>query len=468
MKTTLRNQFRWCCLVAATASSVLSSVGQDTVVKPSRGGGLDTNAPMIHCDIFYDYTNNQMQATLDTTKGIPKLVPLPAGYTFDSRSNYAVLNGKAYNYQYAWNPGGIFTNPAGAALWIECLSASPKLECYDGPGNKMLTVPRPYTPIFGTAGSSTKWSWYGSMAHNSYAILNPTNSVVSAQYHVYFGDAQTGARDAYASYGDANITLTWMVDLPVTPVFQFGAESEAVGAASSFINSSQFLTNSLAVLNCRFTNAGPCAQHYECPIELIAVPATAANGGPATNHAALGARLELELISLTGPTGGALRFWEATQSNPSFSTLTGVDQETNRIVLSQTPGSSDADPYGAIQGRHLAVTQPGLYCLAFRVLDTSTNGPGGGPVHPPSPSYQVFLEAGLTIHTLSRQGATTTVLFGGEPVRSYYLERSPALGAAALWQTVAGPLTGTSRLQTLSDAAGSAQQGFFRLRVTTP
>jgi prepilin-type N-terminal cleavage/methylation domain-containing protein len=185
--------------------------------------------------------------------------PELSAYTFDSRSNYFVLNGRAYNYQYAWNPGGIFSPPAGAAVWIECLSATPGLECYDGPGNKMLTTPRTYAPIFGTPGSSNRWQWYGAMAHNSYAVLNPTNPVMTAQYRIYFGDAVTGAPDAYSSYGDATMTLTWLVDLPVPPLYQFGAADTTNAAPLCFINADQCATNSRAVVNLRYTNTGPCA-----------------------------------------------------------------------------------------------------------------------------------------------------------------------------------------------------------------
>jgi hypothetical protein len=150
------------------------------LTSPSRGGGMGTNMPpMIHVDIFYDYSANQMHAALDTNYGIAKLMPLPLGYAFDTRSNYSVLNGKAYNYQYAWNPGGVFTNPAGAAVWIERLSMSPGLENYDGPGNKMENPPRTWAPILGTAGTSNLWKWYGRMAHNAYAILNPTTNLLS-------------------------------------------------------------------------------------------------------------------------------------------------------------------------------------------------------------------------------------------------------------------------------------------------
>ena len=435
------------------------------VVKTARGGGLDTNAPMIHVDILYDYDANQMRATLDTSKGIPKLVPLPNGYTFDSRSNYAVLNGKAYNYQYAWNPGGIFTNPPGAAVWIECISASPGLETYDGPGNKMLTVPRNYAPIFGTAGSSPRWQWYGSMAHNSYAVLNPSNSVMSATYRIYFGDAQTGSREAYAGYGDATMTLTWTVD---PPMFLFGAEASTDGTPLCLLNSQQFVNNAQPVVNLRYTGSGPCAGTYELPLQFMSVPGTAVNGGPMTNHAALGSQLHLQLVSLAGPPDATLAFWDAGQSQPAFRISTGRNDCTDCIAVSQTNTPAGGDPFGMLTGRHVALSHPGLYTLGFRAIDVSTNGPGGGPIHKPSPVYQVYLQAGLTISALARQSTYATALFGGEPGKSYYLESSTTPAPAASWQTVAGPLTGDARLQTLSGSATEPGPRFFRLRASTP
>jgi hypothetical protein len=200
----------------------------------------------------------------------------------------------------------------------------------------------------------------------------------------------------------------------------------------------------------------------------MAVPATASNGGPAINHAGLGACLELELVSLSGPPGGTLGFWEPGQSQPSFSVPVGETAGTNRFELSENRGLAGADPYGLIEGRHFAVTQPGLYCLGFRAVDCSTNGPGGGPIHTPSPLYRVYLQAGVTAASVSPQGASATVLFGGEAARTFYLERSPVLGPSAAWQTVAGPLAGTSRLQTMTDPTAPAGQSFFRLRATTP
>ncbi len=468
MKLSLKNNLLCLCVAAAAVTFPFRGASQQTIVSPARGGGLNTNAPMIHVDILYDYAANQMRATLDTSKATPFLVQLPAGFAFDSRSNYYVLSGKAYNFQYAWNPGGIFTNPPGAAIWIECLSASPGLECYDGPGNKMLTVPRTYAPIFGTAGSSTKWKWYGAMAHNSYAVLNPTNTVYTAQYRIYFGDEQTGARDAYLSYGDGTVSLTWFVDLPLPPLFQFGALDQTNEAPLCFLNAARCVTNSGSVVNLRYTNAGTCASKYACAPALIAVPATALNGGPATNHAALGSRLALQFVSLSGPAGGNFGILESDQTQPCLSLAVGEQSGTGVLLLTEAESAPDTDPYGEIEGRQFFVDRPGLYCLGFRVIDLSTNGPAAGPIHSPSPLYQVNLQAGLVINSVSRQGAGTTVTFGGEAGKTFYLERANALDATTQWQTVASPLTGTARLQSLTDSSAGGDRAFFRLRCTTP
>jgi hypothetical protein len=641
----MKNQLSIFCLAATLVGGSFTSSGQDIVVKTARGGGLDSNAPMIHCDIFYDYVANQMRATLDTSQATPKLLALPPGYAFDSSSNYAVLNGKAYNYQYAWNPGGLFTNPPGAAIWIECTATSPGLETYDGPGNKMLTVPRSYEPIFGTAGSPDKWKWYGAMAHNTYAILNPTNTTAWAQYHIYFGDSLSGSRDGFERYGDATVTLTWTVDLPkifVTPMmgggqaygdmvhidffydneanqlhaqvdqsagipelrplesgfafdpqqayailngkaynaqygwnvgglftlpvgsaiwvelldctpgletysgtgrqasyvpilgtsnsprlwkwsgamihntyavlnppcarlfaeyhvyvgdvntasrsnfiamgdtkvrlewttvpvensmtFKFGAMGETNGAPLCFLNQAQFTTNSESVVILHYTNSGPSAQYYQSAIPMLVVPASVGNGGPVAGHAAVGSRVEVQFVFLSGPPQGRLSVWDSGEAQPRFSLAAGVHDATNRFTASEGNGTAIADPFGFIQGRSFGVNQPGLYCLSFRLVDTSTNGLGGGPIHTPSAVYSIHLQGGLTIHGLTKEETSATAHFFGECGKSFYLERSSNLGPSALWQTVAGPVLGTNRFQTLTVESVTGSQSFFRLR----
>ncbi len=466
MNSFIRNSFL--CLSAAPFLITVAGRSQDVPASPCRGGGLNTNSPMIHVDIFYDSGSNVLQATLDTTKPTPHLVPLPAGFAFDSRSNYYVLSGKAYNFQYAWNPGGTFALPAGAALWIECLSVTPGLECYDGPGNKMLTTPRSYAPIFGTAGSSTKWKWYNAMAHNSYAVVAPTNSSYSAQYRVYFGDEQTGARDAYLNYPDATVTLTWLFELAGPPVLRFGATDEANQAPLCLLEADSVVTNSSAVINLDCSNNTPVEYPYSCSLPMMALPATSANGGPATNHAGVGARLELQLVSLAGPQGGVLAAFEPGETQPSARLFVGDNSGTNTLILSENDGTADADPYGSLQGRRVVVNKAGLFCLGVKVVDTSTNGPAGGPIHSCSPLYQLYLQAGLVVNSVNLAGSAASVGFGGAAGKTFYLERAVSVQPGATWQKVGGPLTGSAHLQSLTDSSAVADRNFYRLRSTTP
>ncbi len=469
MKPQFPQPIRFLALVAVLLWTADTTRGQDILVKPVRGGGLDTNAPMIHVDIFYDYGANQMHATLDTSHGTPHLNPLPPGYAFDSRSNYAVLADKAYSLQYAWNPGGVFSPPEGAAVWIECLSASPGLEVYDGPGNKMENPPRPYTPILGTAGSSTKWSWYGRMAHNATAVRSPTTNVLTAEYLVYFGDAQTGSREAFANYDDATVTLTWTAEPPLEPpTFLFGAVDPTPGAPLAFLNADQCASPSESVVSLRPADSGPWASECSGFVPLVAVAATAAHAGPVAGHAAPGSRLELELVSLVGPPGGTLSIWEAGDTEPRLRLRVGEAVTSKHLCLSQCEGAPGDDPYGQIRGRRFSLSRPGLYSLGFRLVDTSTNGPDGGPIHAPSEVYQVFLQGGLTLAPISGPASSMTASFAAEPGKSYCLDRASALGPLADWETVAGPVAGANRLLTLTDPDAPKPQGFYRLRASIP
>ncbi len=447
----------------------LDSAGQEIIVRPSRGGGMDTNAPMIHVDVFYDYKANKMHANVDTSHGVPHMLPLPIGYSFAASSNYSVLSGKAYSLQYAWNPGGVFVPPANAAVWIECIDASPGLENYDGPGNKNESPPRPYTPILGTAGSSKLWRWYGRMAHNAYAILNPTNSILTATYRVFFGDEITGARDAFLEYADAIVTLTWTVDpVPEPLVFRFGAVSDAEGSSLSMLNADAFTAKSGYAVNMAEVSMGSQTSRFGCEIPMIALPATESNGGPEPGHAALGACLELELLSLDGPAGGRLSFWEPGQQEPRFEIAAGCVNSRQRIQLSDNDARPGADPYGRNEGRRFTADRAGLYRLGFRVVDVSANGANGEPLHSPSEVYHVYLQAGLTANSIVRDGTAAITKFVGTPNANFYLERTAGFEGAGAWQVVAGPLKGMSRLQKLVDLNADGATYFYRLRMSVP
>jgi len=457
-------------LLAVVATSLPAKVfSQDLLVRPARGGGVDTNAPMIHVDIFYDYSAHKMHATLDTSHGVPHMLPLPEGYAFAASSNYSVLNGKAYSLQYAWNPGGIFAPPPNAAVWIECLSSSPGLENYDGPGNKNENPPRPYTPILGAAGSPKLWRWYGRMAHNAYAVHNPVTAVLTAEYRVFFGDQATGARDAFLDYDEATVTLTWTVDpVPEPLLLDFGAAGPTQGAPLVLHNSRGFVAESGYLVNLVEATSGPRALQFEGEIPMRALPATEVHGGPLPGHAAQGACLELEMVSLDGPSGGQLRYWEPGETQARWALQLGGSGSSHRIRLSANEGHPGADPYGQVRGRLFTVDRAGLYRLGFRAVDVSTNGADSGPVHTPSDLYVMYLQAGLTVNSLVHQGAVATASFGGMPGTNFYLERAVRLGGSASWQAVAGPLRGMNRLQTLADFTAELGMHFYRVRTSMP
>jgi hypothetical protein len=452
------NRFFATALLAGWLTVV--GVEAQTYVTPMMGGGQAT-ADMIHIDLTYDAGASQLDAKVDNTYGTPELRPLDPGYAFDPQQPYGVLNGKAYNSQYGWNVGGLFALPPGTAIWIELVRCSPELETYSGWGRLAS-----YTPLFGTAGSLPLWKWSGVMVHNTYAVLYPATDRLFAEYHIYLGDAETGSRTNYLDLGDTSVRLEWTTVPVADPrTFNFGAAASTNGAPLNWFNAGCFVTNSQAVVNMRCTNSGPCGLQYACGIPMLSVPATVANGGPVANHAALGSCLAFQIVSLTGPARATLTFWEAADSQPRFSVPVGECQGTNSFAVSENQGAPDADPYGFVPGRLFAVNQPGLYGLGFRVVDTSANGPAGGPLHAPSPLYYLYLQAGLTIRSLTQQGTSAIIEFGGDPGKSFCLERSAALGAAASWQTVAGPLPGTNCLQRLTDPAATGNQSFFRLRA---
>jgi hypothetical protein len=163
-----------------------------------------------------------------------------------------------------------------------------------------------------------------------------------------------------------------------------------------------------------------------------------------------------------------LGFWDVGDLQPRFNIAVGEQTGTNHFLLSDNRGQPGTDPCACLLGRHLTATKPGLYCLGFRLKDTSTNGPAGGPIHSPSDLYCIYLQAGLTINTTAFQGPALAASFGGEPGKSFYLERASALAPGALWETVAGPLQGANRLQTLNDPAPGGLRSFYRLRASVP
>ena len=220
-----------------------------------------------------------------------------------------VLNGTSYNAQYGWNPSGFWSIPFGTGIWIEMTNAPPGMEVYEEFG---IAGGGSYAPIFGTAGSPPIWRWLGRMVHNIFAIRGPETDRYAADFHIYFGDPVTGSR--FTELDDTFVHLEWTTVPTEAPgTFKFGAVAQTNGSPLLFMNAAGYVTNAGYVVTFQRTNSGPAAGEFVGTLPMLVVPGTVVNGGPAPNHAALGSRVELQLVSLTGPAPAALTFWEANQ-----------------------------------------------------------------------------------------------------------------------------------------------------------
>ncbi len=119
------------------------------------------------------------------------------------------------------------------------------------------------------------------------------------------------------------------------------------------------------------------------------------------DHAATGSWIWAQVISVTGPAGASVGFWDEnwglTHTTPTLEFLVGTPTgslDQSSFVLSESsvddPSRGPAiteDPQGHIHNRAWTVTQPGNYFVTFQLIDRSANGPGGSPIHDPSVPY---------------------------------------------------------------------------------
>lgn len=448
---------------AISAIGLASSVhGQEIVSMPGRGGGLDTNAPMIHVDIFFDAQSGELQAVADTNYARPGLKPLPEGYAFDLASKYRVISGKAYNFQYAWNPGSMFSPPEGTAIWVECLESTPGLETYDGPGNKKENPPRSYSPIFGTDGSARIWKWYGRMAHNTYAIRNPVTNVLSATYRAYIGDADTGARDR--SYTSSTVTLVWDIDEPrfVSP---------STGGGQTF--------GEMVHIDVTL-ETDKLAAHIDDTIPAPELKPIAAGLSfePGANYAVLNGRTYNAQYGwnvggfFTLPAGSAI--WiEQTAASPGLEVYEGSGRNGSYKPIFGTRGSPRLWKWSGVMAHNTyAMLNPRWNnCYAeYRVFvgDAETGsrtayaGISETSVRLLWSTAPAAFPSRIGISSLECLEGCVTATFMGLSGRTFFLERANSFSAAA-WKRVSGPLEGANAWQQLKDVTAGNSRAFYRL-----
>ncbi len=202
-------------------------------------------------------------------------------------------------------------------------------------------------------------------------------------------------------------------------------------------------------------------------ISLTSLAALPENGGPIPGHAAFGAQLAIQVVSVQGPAGGSFAFWEGDGESDlgaiTFSVPVGTTNGSNYLLISENAGAPDTDPYGHIHGREFTTSLPGTYLVGFRVIDVSGNGAGGGAIHAPSDVLPVRFQAGLRMERLQTFTNRVAVSFRSPPAISNVLEATTSL-TGTNWFPAAAPLRGNNNLQTFTDTNAPAGNRFYRLR----
>jgi len=216
------------------------------------------------------------------------------------------------------------------------------------------------------------------------------------------------------------------------------------------------------------TNGHNAGYHRGDTLTFTVLSATDLGTGQVLGRSLLGSRLAVQVVEVAGPAGGAIGFWEGDGENPgneiTFSVPVGTTGGTSSFVVSENEGTPGSDPYGHIHGREFTATTAGLYTVGFRLVDISTNGPGGGPLHAPSSVLSMFFQAGPTIETIQSVTNGMRVFFRSAPGVTNVLEASDGLGAIA-WRPVSGGLRGNSALQSLTDTNAAPDVRVYRLRL---
>ena len=198
-----------------------------------------------------------------------------------------------------------------------------------------------------------------------------------------------------------------------------------------------------------------------------------------TNHPHTGAWIWVEIVSVSGPAGGTFGFWEENSNTVTHSLPANQATGNPRFVISEGIDATGEDPQGHIHGRAWTADKPGDYVVGLRLVDLSSNRPGGGPWHSPSAVYHLHFSAGPDFQpSLKRNPSGTMTLSWSSRMGIWQLyqtgivftvQRSVSLSPST-WANV-GSVTGTTAdILNFTDSSPPPGHAFYRLVYdwTTP
>lgn len=241
--------------------------------------------------------------------------------------------------------------------------------------------------------------------------------------------------------------------------FVAGTATPAPGAKLLAVNSNDFVLETGYVRTMTRATTGRLAGFW-----AVDHPFTVAGAAPPPEEGApaLGSWIHMGMVSLSGPAGGEVGYWEVGATAPTIRLRVG-ERGTNLWRISENNGAPGSDPYGHIHGRNFTATKPGLYIIGFQFVDLSTNGVGGGPLHVPSDIIPVAFQAGITLSEPMKQTNEFRARVGTQLGRAHTLEYATNLAANATW-TIGDSVSGDDHFQVLIDDNPKGEMRFYRVR----
>lgn len=245
-----------------------------------------------------------------------------------------------------------------------------------------------------------------------------------------------------------------------------GATAPSAGTKLVFRNGAEHDTNSNFIVKLQKNATNGFNGDFVGNISMTSLSADPL--APEPGHAAPGAFLQVEVVSVEGPEDGAFSFWDRNivEGEAIFSVPVGTTYGTNRFALSEGDGSPSSDPFGHIHGRNFSATKAGLYTVGLRLFDTSGNGAGGGPIHEPSDLYYIYFQAGITLDLHVADGKVQ-VRYPAITGTEWTLQRTVHLEPEGTeWEIADAPTVGDDHLHSYD--ADATAESYFRIVGTLP
>ncbi|HMP81806.1 MAG TPA: hypothetical protein PKA41_03770 [Verrucomicrobiota bacterium] len=254
-----------------------------------------------------------------------------------------------------------------------------------------------------------------------------------------------------------------------------GAVSTNAGSKLKFINGDSFSSGSGFVqpmVYQRIANRYGTNNHYTSSNLLFRALSVQTNS---ESSAAVGSYIVCQVMSVSGPAGAKLYFWEQGNGRPTYVFPVGGIFPTgkNRFILGNCEtgaGLPDGDPFGSIRGRRFSVDKAGDYTVTFKLYDVSDNHPTltSTPIHAPSDpltiKFSTAVDMDITQFVVTNEVAALVYKQG--LLTNMYVESSTNL---TTWTPVAGPFASAPPLTTnLFAVDPSLPSVYFRLRGETP